>query len=167
MNAAETTPIAIVGEIAVAVWHLGYLVDEIGHQLGQDLQARSAAAAREALRRHVNDDGLPPWASRVTAERVTEWLDEVDDCVAAYHQVVQAFATAGGAAPSRRLGDGNRREVRVEDLKALLTASQTLSRTGDQLVDALGLQLPGGQVVHGYTAIVKTLYERDAQPAPV
>src|SRR5580765_7411710 len=146
--------IRILGEIAISVWHLGYLVDEIGLQLGQDVGRLSAAGTREMLRRHVEREELPPWVHGVDNTVIVGWLDEVDECVGAYHDIVQAFATAKGV-PTRRVGAGAQREVRIEDLKVLLAASQSLSRRGDHLVDHLGLRLESGEVVHGYDAVVR------------
>lgn len=149
----------IVGELAISVWHLGYLVEEIGLDLGHNVGSHSAANAREAIRRHLELDELPPWAdSLVSTTKLIDWLNQVDECVGAYHDVVQAFATARGRTPTRRLSDGSRHRVGVPDLKALLTASRELTRTGDGLSDALGLRTENGTVVHGYDNIIRTIY---------
>lgn len=155
-----------VGEIAISVWHLGYLVEEIGLQLGHDVGNHSAANARAAIRRHLSYEPLPPWAREVEPTQVLEWLDEVEECVGAFQDVVRAFATTAQDAPTRRLPDGSRHPVTLEDLKALLTASQTLSRTGDALVDRLALTLTTGERLYGYDHIVRNLYAAHAKPEP-
>lgn len=167
---AETTSdelVRAVGELAISVWHLGYLVEEIGLQLGHDVGNHSAANARAAIRRHLAHEPLPPWTREAEPAQITEWLDEVEDCVGAYQDVVRAFATTATGAPSRRLPDGSRHPVTLEDLKALLTASQTLSRTGDALVDRLALTLSSGERLYGYDHIVRNLYATHAEPEPV
>lgn len=149
--------VSIVGELAIAGWHLGHLVEEIGEALGHNVGSHSASHAREVIRRRVESEDLPPW-SRARADRILRWLDEVEEFVGAYQDVVRVFATASNRTPARRLADGAHHPVRGEDLKALLAAAHELSRTGDQLVDRLGLQAENGSVVHGYDAIAQTLY---------
>lgn len=152
-----TELVTIVGELAIAVWHLGHLVEEIGDALGHNVGSHSASHAREVIRRRVESADLPPW-SRARADKILRWLDEVEECVGAYQDVVRLFATATNRAPARRLADGTRHPVRGEDLKALLGAAHELSRTGDKLVDKLGLQVADGSVVQGHDAVAATLY---------
>lgn len=149
--------IANVGKLAIAVWHLGHLVEEIGDALGHNVDHHSASHARDVIRRRLESEDLPPW-SRARKDKILRWLDDVEECVGAYHEVVRAFATATDRAPVRRLADGARHPVRHEDLKALLTAAHELSRTGDALVEKLGLQVDTGSVVRGYHAIAERLY---------
>lgn len=156
-NRSSEDLITIVGELAVAVWHLGYLVEEIGNALGHNVGNHSASHAREVIRRRLESEELPPW-STAREDKILRWLDDVEECVGAYQDVVQAFATASDRIPARRLAGGARRPVREEDLKALLGAAHELSRAGDRLVDKLGLQVERGSIVHGYNAIAETLY---------
>lgn len=152
-----TELVTIVGELTIAGWHLGHLVEEIGEALGHNVRSHSASHAREVIRRRVESEDLPPW-SKSRADKILRWLDEVEEFVGAYQDVVRVFATASNRPPARRLADGARHPVRGEDLKALLAAAHELSRTGDQLVDRLGLPVEDGSVVHGYDAIAQTLY---------